>query len=153
MSGLLSSQTARLLYDLADRPELRHPHLCGQGLAMGSLAPPAGAIVSINHARELGAALLLGADELERLEEQVVNFGPAPDRRQFIVHATCTRTTRNVHTGETETGTVRPTINVVARDEADARREAQRKAEEPYKHDEANELISFSFSAELVNEI
>lgn len=56
------------LYDFADFAPRNEPHLCGQGIAMPHNLTSPGAIVSVNHARQLGAQLLLVADAYERLE-------------------------------------------------------------------------------------
>jgi hypothetical protein len=71
----------------------------------------------------------------------------------FIIHATCHYTTKNVVTGEHYSASFRPTISVKAQNESLAIQQARRTEERRMRKDKANELISFSLTAEVVNEI
>jgi len=57
------------LLEAAERPERKEPHLCGQGVCVGGDMPSDHQIVSISYARQLGARLLLVAEEAEAIQD------------------------------------------------------------------------------------
>lgn len=60
------------LKEIAERPEAEWPHICSQGIAMGSLSLQSGQLLDVGRARRMGAALLAVADEYEDLIQHII---------------------------------------------------------------------------------